>query len=134
MAEDTYEYTDAKGGVHRVHDLNQVPKDRLRHMLVIGGEDAPPVQGAQGAVRAAPAKAGAPLFTKTLGPEVWAVSGALFLVGVFSKKFLLRVFCVGMAVVWLLYSSWDVFLASGFAKTEEQAPKPRAAAPRADEN
>ena len=134
MAEDTYEYTDAKGGVHRVQDLKQVPKDRLRNMLVIGGEDAPPAQAAQGAVPAAPAKAAAPLFTKTLGPEVWGVSAALFLFAVFSKKFLLRVVCVGMSVVWLLYNGWDVFLASGFTKIEERTPKPRAAAPRADQN
>ena len=131
MAEDTYEYTDAKGGVHRVHELGQVPKDRLQHMLVIGAEDAAP---AQGAVPAAARPKAPPIFTKTLGPEVWVVSVTLFLVGVFSKKFLLRVLCVGLSVIWLLYNSWDVFLASGLTKVEERTPKPRAAAPPAEEN
>lgn len=134
MANDIYEYTDARGGTHRVNDLSQVPKDRLQHMLVIGGEDAQPGQPAPGAVPAAPAKANAPIFTKTLGPEVWGVSAALFLFAVFSKKFLLRVLCVGVSVVWLLYNSWDVFLASGFTQVEERHPKPRAAAPPAEDN
>lgn len=35
-----YQYTDAQGGIHRVSRISQVPKDRLRHMLVIGGEEA----------------------------------------------------------------------------------------------
>lgn len=119
MADTIYEYTDAQGGVHRVDDLSQVPKDRIRHMVAIGVDEAPQTA----AVAAAPA---APTPKPQLPPAVWAVSGALLLGAFFSKRFLIRVFCGLTAVIYLLYHGWDLFQASGYTTVEERQPKPRA--------
>lgn len=120
MADTIYEYTDAKGGVHRVDDLSQVPKDRLRHMIAIGVEEAPTTA----AVVVAPAAAAA---QNQMPPSAWAVSGALLLGAFFSKQFLVRVLCGLTAVIYLLYSGWDVFQASGYMKVEERQAKPHVA-------
>lgn len=114
MADAIYEYTDAKGGVHRVSDISQVPKDRIQHMLVIGAEEAQ----AEGAVAPPPAAPQASF--GSLGPQVWGVSAVLFFVGLKSNKFLLRVFCVMTAALWILYNSWDLFLASEYSRTAEK--------------
>ena len=58
-------------------------------------------------------------------PETYAVSAALFLYAVFSKKFLLRLFCALTAVIYLLYSGWDGFINSDLARTAEKKPKPK---------
>lgn len=117
MADTVYEYTDAKGGVHRVTDIGKVPKDRIQHMLVIGADEAP-AEGAEGAPPPGP-NLPKPSFD-SMGPQVWAVSAVLLVVGLKSKKFLLQVFCVMTAALWLLYNCWDVFLASEYSRTAER--------------
>lgn len=127
MAADIYEYTDAQGRTQRVDDLSKVPPDRLKHMLVIGGEDEP-APGQTGAP-AAPAKAPPP----PAGPggialEVWAVSAFLMTVAVFNKRFMLRLFCGLTAIVWLLYNGYDTFMQSDLARTAEKKPRRASAA------
>jgi len=39
---DTYEYTDSQGSMHRTDSLDKVPKQYLRSMTVIGGEEEAP--------------------------------------------------------------------------------------------
>ena len=130
MADTVYEYTDAGGGVHRVSDLSQVPKDRLRFMVAIGVEEPAPGQASVGA---------APSLTHhslkpAIPPEAWAVSGAMMLFALFSKgRFLLRVFCGVTAVIYLLYSGWDGFITSDLARTAERTPKKKAPVVAQDE-
>lgn len=123
MASDIYEYTDAQGRTHRVDDLMKVPKDRLNHMLVIGGEDEP-AAGATTATTAAPPKAAA----AASGPlgipmDVWGVSAFLMMVGIFNKRFMLRVFCIAMSIIWVLYNGYDVFMNSSLSRTAEKETK-----------
>lgn len=127
MAADTYEYTDAQGRVQRVDDLSKVPKDRLQHMLVIGGEDAPAELGK--AAAAAPPPAAPPNSAGGIGLEVWAVSGALMAVAVFNKRFMLRLFCASTSIIWLLYNGYDVFSKSELAQMSEKKPKKAVVAP-----
>lgn len=129
MAADIYEYTDAQGRVHRVDSLSKVPKDRLRHMLVIGADDAAAAGGAPAASVETPAAAPAPKAGAALGPEVWGVSAVLMAVGLFNKRFLLRVVCIAVSVIWLLYNGYDVFMASDLGRTAEREPRKPAAAP-----
>lgn len=131
MAADIYEYTDAQGRTQRVDDLSKVPKDRLQHMLVIGGEDAPAEPGT--AAAAAPPPAAPPNSVGGIGLEVWAVSGALMAVAVFNKRFMLRLFCVSTSIIWLLYNGWDVFSKSDMARPSERKPKKVMAAPPSEE-
>ena len=121
MAADIYEYTDAQGRTHQVDDVMKVPKDRLKHMLVIGGEDEP---AATTATTAAAPKAPPPA-NGLLGipMEVWGVSAFLMLVGIFNKRFMLRVFCIALSIIWVLYNGYDVFMSSSLSKTAEKAPK-----------
>ncbi|TBR23718.1 hypothetical protein EPO15_05435 [bacterium] len=128
MASDIYEYTDAEGRTVRVDDLTKVPKDRLKHMLVIGGEDEPATTATTGAAPKAPA---APAPKPGIAPEVWAVSAFLMLVGIFNKRFMLRVFCVAMSIIWVLYNGYDVFMTSDLARTAEKKPKKASVAPPA---
>lgn len=127
MAADIYEYTDAQGRTQRVDDLSKVPQDRLQHMLVIGGEDAPAGPGA--AAAAAPPPAAPPNSVGGIGLEVWAVSGVLMAVAVFNKRFLLRLFCFSTSVIWLLYNGYDLFSKSDLAKSSERKPKKVVVAP-----
>lgn len=120
MASDTYEYTDANGRTHQVDDITKVPKDRLKHMLVIGGEDEPATTATTGAQ---PKAAEPPKSSAAIAPEVWAVSGFLMLVGIFNKRFMLRVFCIAMSIIWVLYNGYDSFMASGLSKTAQKEPK-----------
>ena len=125
---DVYEYTDAQGHKHRVNSISEVPKDRIRHMLVIGGDD----EDAQtGAATAAEPKAAAQTGAKAQGiaTEVWAVSAVLMLVGIFNKRFMLRVFCVAMSIIWVLYNGYDVFMQSDLARASEKKAKKPVAAP-----
>lgn len=131
MAADIYEYTDAQGRTHRVDDLSQVPRDRLKHMLVIGGEEAPAEPGT--AAAAAPPPAAPPNSVGGIGLEVWAVSGALMAVAVFNKRFMLRLFCASTSIIWLLYNGYDVFSKSNLAQTSERKPKKVIVAPPPEE-
>lgn len=132
MASDIYEYTDAQGRTQRVDDLTKVPKDRLQHMLVIGGEDAPAERGT--AAAAAPAPAAPPNSVGGIGLEVWAVSGALMAVAVFNKRFMLRLFCASTSIIWLLYNGYDVFTKSNLAQTSERKPRKAAVSQPAPES
>ncbi|MBI2361916.1 MAG: hypothetical protein HYV15_00815 [Elusimicrobia bacterium] len=116
MADAIYEYTDAQGGVHQVSDLSQVPKDRLKHMLVIGADEA----AASGEAAVAPPPKPPAASMGSMGVQVWGVSAFLLVVGLRSRKFLLQVFCVMTAVLWVIYNSWDLFLASDYSRTAER--------------
>ena len=132
MAADIYEYTDAQGRTQRVDDLSTVPQDRLQHMLVIGGEDAPAGPGA-GAAAAIPSPAAPSGSVGGIGLEVWAVSGVLMAVAVFNKRFLLRLFCFSTSIIWLLYNGYDLFSKSDLAKSSERKPKKVFVAPPPEE-
>ncbi|MDE2292982.1 MAG: hypothetical protein KGL53_12945 [Elusimicrobia bacterium] len=121
-----YEYTDAHGGTHRVSSLSQVPKDRLQHMLVIGADEPKTQAGAQAAGPSGPAP-------KVIPTQVYAVSGALLLVGLYSKRFLLRVFCILAAFLYFFYSGYDVFMGSKYAHVQERTPRHVQAPPADDE-
>lgn len=128
MAADVYEYTDARGRKHRVDDISQVPQDRLQHMLVIGGEDEAAPTTTASTAKAAPLPTGA---KSEIPMDVWAVSAFLLLVGIFNKRFMLRVFCVAMAFIWVLYNGYDVFMGSELARTAEKKPRKASAAQQA---
>ena len=132
MAADIYEYIDAQGRTQRVDDLMKVPPDRLKHMLIIGGEDEP----ANAATTGAPAKAAAPPPPANsmggIAMEVWGVSALLMLVAVFNKRFMLRLFCALFSIIWLLYNGYDSFTKSELAQMSERKPRKASAAPPAE--
>lgn len=151
-----YQYTDAQGRVHRVANMTQVPKDRIQHMLVIGGEEArleatahegdeplgptgpPPAEASirpaktlavvySDAPKPAPAAEGAPAAAGANWADGWLVPGALVLAALASGNTGVRAAFV-CAAVGVIFLTGKVGLQVGDAAPERPGTAPVAAA------
>lgn len=128
MAQGTvFEYQDAAGKTRRVRSIKDVPRDRLRTVLVIGGEESAPASAP------APGSLGGRLPSIPLPdpfrqlPGEAALALVLGLVFLKSRNFLTRALIGTGIALWAFFIGYQRFMDSKWSKSDGYTIEERAA-------
>jgi hypothetical protein len=124
---DTYEYTDGGGSVHRVDSLDRVPKQYLKSMTVIGGEDeAPAAKKTSGSAYSSTGfdvkLPGVPKGFENLNPHYLVGALSIFLLWK-NKNFMIRCVIVVFAFCYAFINFYSWFESSPYTQPGERIKK-----------